>query len=325
MRPRLALALGAGAAVALGLAAAAWRQAGEDPALAPPPSQGLAASAERTSQAPEPPAPALPPSLVGTEVDGGFVVDADGNLVVTPDAIDLFDYYLSATGEETPEEIRARIEQAIRTRLPASAQAQALDLLDRYLAYREALRDLYASDDLGRASLERRLQAIRELRRGHFDAAEREVLFAAQEARWELELERQRVAADPELPPEEVARRLSALDGELPPEVREAREAATAATRLRHDEAALRAEGASDAEIHALREERFGPEAAQRLADLDRRRRAWEGRVEAWLDERAGLLDEGASEAEVAALRAERFSGPERTRVEALERLDDGA
>lgn len=292
----------------------------------PPASARAASSAARPLPVPalasDASLPPLPASLSGTEVDGGFVVDAQGRLVVTPDALDLFDYFLSASGEEPLEQIRARIEREIARRLPPQAQPAALDLLERYLAYREALRKLYENEDLAELSLERRFQRIRELRREHFSERERQALFAAEEERWRIDLARQRVAHDPELTPEQRAQQLAALDAELPEEVREAREVALAAVQLRRDEAALRAAGGSDAEIRALREQRFGAEAADRLDELDRSRARWNERVDAWQRERERLLAADATDAEIVERRAERFEGAELQRVLALERIE---
>lgn len=322
MRARLAL----GAAGALVLAGFVWRLGGSDPAGPPGDAPASGTRAAFGSEAPPATAPALPPlpaSLAGTGVDGDLRVDGEGRFVATPDAIDLFDYFLAASGEESLALIRARIEREIETRLPPDARADARDLLERYLAYREALREEASAEGLAEASLEQRFQRIRELRRGWFDAAEREALFAAEEERWRVDLERRRVATDPGLTAEERARRLAALDAELPAEIREGREAALAATRLRRDEASLRDRGASDAEIDALREERFGREAADRLAELDRRRSDWDRRMARWLTERDRLEAAGIPPQEIAAQRALRFQGPELQRVLALERIQD--
>jgi lipase chaperone LimK len=318
------LALGAGAVIA-GLLAGWIATSGPEPGAAAP-GQEMAEVAARGAAPGGPatrPLPPLPASLSGTEADGGLVVDGDARFVVTPDALDLFDYFLAASGEEPLAVIRARIEREIERRLPPDARPFARDLLARYLAYREALRDLYENEHWADRSLERRFQRIRELRREHFRPEEREALFAAEEERWRVDLERRRVAADPSLSEDERARRLEALDARLPAEVREAREVALAALRLRQDETALRARGASDAEIHALREQRFGSEAAERLAALDRRRAAWDARVGDWMRERERLRAAGAGPEEVAAQRAERFRGAERQRVRALERIAD--
>jgi lipase chaperone LimK len=269
--------------------------------------------------------PALPASLAGTEPDGALVLDADGRFVPTRDALDLFDYFLSASGEEPDARIRARIEAAIRARL--DDPLPALALLDQYLAYRAEVRALFEDAFTATLPLERRLQRIRELRRAHFGAELAEALFADEEARWRADVERLRVRRDPALDEDERAARLAALDAELPEPVREARAAATAPIALRRDERRLRAEGASQAEIDALREARFGPEAAARLATLDRARAEWDARVVAYREERDRLAaregdDADARAAALDALRDARFSGAERLRIEALDRIE---
>jgi lipase chaperone LimK len=142
-----------------------------------------------------------------------------------------------------------------------------------------------------------------------------------------MDIERLHVLHDPGLGEEERAARLAALDAELPEAAREAHAAATAAFNLRRDEARLRAEGASDAEVAALREARFGPEAAARLAALDQARAAWRARVAAYRAERERVAaaepdDPEARAAAIAALRDAHFAGAERLRIEALDRLE---
>lgn len=289
-------------------------------AAAPPPDAGGVGAVRSTAP--------LPASLAGTEPDGGLARDAQGRFVPTRDALDLFDYYLAASGEESPERIRARIEAAIGARL--ADPAPAVDLLDRYLAYREAVRALFEDEGAAELPLERRLQRVRELRRAHFGAELSSVLFGDEEARWRVDVERLRVLRDPALDAEARAERLAALEAELPEAVREARAAATAASTLRRDEARLRSAGASDAELHALREARFGPAAAERLAALDRARADWDSRVAAYRAERArlearGFPDPRARTAALDALRDAHFQGAERLRIEALDRLDGGS
>jgi len=273
--------------------------------------------------------PPRPDSLRGTDVPGGFVVDGQGHLLTTPDILELFEYFFSATGEESDEQIRRRIESEIHARLSPPAREEALALLDAYLRYREQTRALFEAggDEL---PLEIRFQRIRELRRSVFGAGDAEILFGQEEDRIRIELERRRVATDPALSPEERASRLESLDSELPVEVLEARAAARAALDLRRDEARLRAEGAGDAEIQALRERRFGPEASARLAALDREREAWQRRVAQWQDLRTQLEreleDDPAALAEaLASARNERFSEAESIRLRALEQIESGA
>lgn len=267
--------------------------------------------------------PDLPASLQGSTVDGELTTDANGRFVPNRDALAVFDYFLSATGEEPDDVIHARIAAHIRGALAPAAAAEAEALLDTYLRYRERIRELTTSgtppDDL-----ERRLQWIREERRSVFGPALAESLFGEEERVVDLDLERRSVLTDASLSREEKARRLEEIESRLPDRVREARRHASAPARSAREVEALRAAGASDAEVFAARSRALGAEAAERLAALDRENAAWQARVDAYRAERARVLaDASLSEAErdakVEALRAARFDERERLRVRALE------
>jgi hypothetical protein len=144
---------------------------------------------------------ARPRSLEGTEVDGALETDAAGHLVVGPRVMALFDYFFSATGEESEDVIRERIAALAAERLSEPALGEALDLLDRYEAYREAGRRLGVAPG---ASAADRLAAVRELRREHFgDAAA--ALFGDEERATEVAIEKARIAKDETLSPDERA------------------------------------------------------------------------------------------------------------------------
>jgi lipase chaperone LimK len=323
VRRAAAGAAGAAAALALGLASLGGRSDGARPAAA----RARAAGAAPAS----PPAPAalppLPASLAGTDPGGDLRLDGAGRFAPGPEALELFDYFFSASGEEPDATIAARIRAEIRRRLPPPAAAEAEALLERHLAYREGAAALFAAD-LSFADPERRFQRVRELRRSVFGAGLAAALFGEEERTVAVDLERRRVALREDLAPEERAARLAALDAALPEPERRARGEARAVLELRDAEAALRAAGAGDAAVAAERERRFGPEAAARLAELDARRAAWSERVAAYRAERDALRAEGRAPADEAAARARlrdaRFAGPERLRIEALDRLEAG-
>jgi len=249
-------------------------------------------------------------------------VDASGAFVPTPDALDFFDYYLSATGEVPFEEIVARIEGEIRARV--DPPDEALALLERYLDYRDEVRALVETGGIDALPLERRLQRLREIRRGVFGPALAERLFAEEEARVREAIARRELALDPELGAQERADRLEALESGLPEGERERWARATVAQRVLEREAELRASGSGPGEIQAWREQELGADAAARLADLDRARAAWDARVAHYRAERERLeaeesLDEAEAAAAVEALRARLFEGPERIRIRALD------
>lgn len=266
----------------------------------------------------------LPESLRGADPDGGFTLDANGRLVPGRDAFARFEWFLSATGEEPPEALRARIVRHLRESLPPGAAADAEAFLDQVLAYRDAMRGLTEGGAVP-ADLERRLQWIRETRRAHFGAALAETLFGEEEQVAMLDLERRAVVLDPTLTPEQRDAKLAAIEARLPDAVREARESATAPARVAKQVEAVRARGGSDAEVFAVRERAFGADAAERLAALDVERAEWKARLEAWRGELAAIESDASLSPEekaaaIEATRSQRFSDEEQVRVEALER-----
>lgn len=295
-----------------------------DPREPPAGESSAMASTEAGDASASAPPGTLPGSLRGTDAVGGLLVGSDGHLVPSPDALALFDYYLAATGEEPPGVLRARIVAAIEARVVDPARSEAIALLDTYLAFREALRTL-AEGGAPPHDLERRLQWIRELRRGHFGAATAEALFGLEERTLAIDLERRRVATDPALDETERAAALAALEAQLPDGVRAARDRARAPARLHARTRALRAAGASDAEIHAQRAEAFGPAAAERLAALDAEQARWQARLESFRDDVVAVeargLDGDARDAEIEALLDAHFEAHEHRRVRAIEAL----
>ena len=319
-----------GAVAAAVLAAVALRARYHDAPPAPAPSRAPAPetvapdAAHPTSRRPdgaEAPAakPGRPRSLRGTRVDGALAVDAHGRFVAGPEARRLFDYFLTASGEEPPERTRSRIVAEIERRLPPSARAEAVALLDRYLEYRERARTLAAGGDLAA-----RVEAVARLRREILGAADSRALFGDDERAVAQAAEYQRIASDPALSEDERVRRLAALNAELPAAVGEARARALAPLALANAEAALRAQGGSPEAIRALREQLVGPEAADRLAALDRRRAQWQRRVDDFRTARQtiesdGALDPAERDRRLRDLLAERFTPTERQRVQALD------
>ncbi len=303
-----------------------------------PPALPRPADARGSDRGPEPAAAeaapdgarARPRSLRGTHVDGGLAVDADGHFLPTLDARRLFDYFLTATGEVPEDALRVRITREIERRLAPAAAREATDLLDRYLAYRERVRALATAEVPDEADLESRLAALIALRREMLGTAAAAAFFAEEEADARRLLDARRIASDPALGPEERAARIEEVfasgDADLPPEVRAAHAAARLANTLRDAEAELRATGGDDAAVAALRERLAGPQAAARLAALDRQRGAWRSRVESFRAARDRVqhddaLTTEARAAAVARLLDESFTPAERRRVEALDRI----
>ncbi len=266
-------------------------------------------------------------SLRQTVPDGALASDESGNLILDPGVLRFFDYYFLASGEVADSVIVGRIEAEIEQRLEEPARSQAIDLLASYLDYRRRAAALYAASGDGE-TVEERILAIADLRSETF-GDDAPLLFGEDLEYALVAAHIERTQSDASLSPEERERQVAALEAELPAEVVAARRAATAPLELSRDEAALRAAGGNQDEVQRLREDRFGAEAADRLAALDRRRNEWRGRVDQFRRQRSLIesdanLDPVAKQRAVDALIEDSFDENERLRVRALDRIELG-
>ncbi len=268
----------------------------------------------------------LPVSLSGTSVPSGWVrVDSNGHLIPTPSLRQLFEYYLSAMGEESLQLLVVRIEKEL-DRLGEPARSEALNILGNYLDYKLALGDLevsYGRDPVDSLrETERRMQEIQGLRRTWLDADTADAFFAREEAVDRFQLEQRRIAGDDTLTEEQRAQALADAERALPAPLRRARED----TRRFAEYEQVRQDLADNPEaLRAWREEAFGIEMSQQLAKVEARQKAWAQRWQVYREERQALERAGLAaperEAAIDALRDRYFSGPERVRAKALDSL----
>ncbi len=267
------------------------------------------------------------PSHRGTALDGAVTLDGDGRVVPDRDLKRLFEYFLAGLGRASPEALRERLRAAISDRgLPTAAVTEVLALFDRYLDYREALGGL-ESPGTDAASLRAAFEARHQLRREVLGPAVADGLFAREEAIDRYALEKRSIMQNEQLTPQQRQRRLALIEQQLPADVRQAREQTRVALALRERTQALREAGASEARIHALRQEMVGAEAAQRLSALEQQREDWQQRLETYRQERQRIatsqgLAPADREAALERLLTGHFDEHEARRVRALERIN---
>ncbi|WP_068827243.1 lipase secretion chaperone [Pseudomonas sp. BMS12] len=269
----------------------------------------------------------LPPSFAGTQVDGQFRLDAAGNLLVSMDIRRIFDYFLSAYGEESLKASLARLQSYIRNQLQEPAQSQALALLAQYLDYKRQLVQL--EKDLPQmASLDamrQREQAVQALRAGLFSPEAHQAFFGQEEAYNQFTLQRLAIRHDSSLSDQQKAEALDQLRAGLPEDMQELL-VPQLQSELRQQTAALQASGASSEQIRQLRLQLVGAEATGRLEALDRQRQQWQQRLSDYRQAKAKLeanggLSETDRQAALQRLAAERFDERERLRLDAAEQL----
>lgn len=308
-------------------AAALSQPADASVAQAPVPQTRAPAAPVAAAAAPAPTRTPLPASLVGTEVDGRFHLDAAGNLLVTEDIRRLFDYFLSTLGEESLAGSVQRLRDHIAGRLDAPAEGQALALLGQYLDYKRQLaqleRDLPLLADLD--ALRQREVAVQALRARIFNADAHQAFFASEEAYNAFTLQRLAIQRDARLDPAAKAAAIDQLRAALP-EPLQAAVASQLQAELRAQVGALQAAGGSPEQVRQLRQQLVGAEAAARLETLDRQRLQWQQRLQAYLKEKGRIeASEGLSDSDKAAaiarLQEDGFSPQERLRLRAAAEL----
>ena len=268
----------------------------------------------------------LPRSFVGTQVDGEFHVDAAGNLLISDDIRRIFDYFLSAIGEETIQASVKRLQAYITSQLQSPAREQALALLDQYLDYKKQLvqleRDLpqLATVD---AMLQRE-QAVQALRASIFSAEVHQAFFSGEEAYNQFTLQRLAIRHDQRLNDQQKAEALDQLRANLPEQLQDA-VIPQMQTELRQQTAALQAQGGSTEQIQQLRLQLVGAEATARLNELDQRRQQWSKRLDDYRQEKARIESSGLSDSDKQSalqdIAEERFNEQERLRLAAAEEL----
>lgn len=270
---------------------------------------------------------AFVPSMQGTRPDGDVKTLPDEQLVVDAELAHLFDYYLAGLGEKELGAIKAEIERELDRRLKPAPARQAKLLLASYLSYKQALAGMEATLKPGgdiAQSARARLLAMRQQRAAYFTAAQSAGLFAAGDALDDDAVARLEIDMDKGLSAEQKKARLAALDQRMPSALREEREAPAKIIRLEESMAQLRAKGAGDNEIYSLRAAALSPEAAARLADVDREEAAWKARISAYLAQRKALAAQslqaaGQNDAALQRLRDAGFTPYEQRRLGAYE------
>lgn len=278
----------------------------------------------------------LPQSLRDTDIDGELRVDAEGNLVVDRRVRDLFDYFLTTTGEESLPQIRRRL-LALILQLPEPAATQGNRLLENYLAFLHALESVPAptkapteaptDPTLDVELLRERKQAERTLRSHYLEPKASEAFFGQEDAYDDYALAHIEIMQSPNLDAAGKALQLEQLLSQQPDDV-QTQIQLTQQQRLAMQLAKPAPGGPVNANAwQQKREQALEADVAARLQQLDQQRSQWSARFDDYLLQRSTLaanlqLDTADRQIAIEALRDQLFSAIERPRVVALEHLN---
>jgi lipase chaperone LimK len=255
-------------------------------------------------------------SLRDTDVDGVVRLDAQGQPIPDRELRRLFDYFLSRSGEQSPEAIRSALLEHLQSRLAPPALATVLAWFDAYLLLEhDSVTLAQAGDDR-----EHTFARVRSLRRERLGEALADAWYAEEERAFELADARSKLLAERGLSETERNRRLAELNAMSADAAPQAAQLDAALRQNREFELA----GVDAATRYAEREAQFGAQAAQRLGELDQRRAQWQLRLRSYAAQRQSVLADNAlsqsqRQQRLDALLA-RFDANEQRRVDALTR-----
>ncbi len=269
----------------------------------------------------------VPASLDGLDHNVVLLTDEHGNLIVNSDTLDLFEFYLSAMGEEPLENILIRIRHDIENQLTAAAKDQAFKLLKNFVDYKIELSSLAndlnntTSSQLENLALQK--ASVASLRAKYFTPDTYQAFFLQEERYDEFMLAQLAIQQNSELDALQKKQQLDALSNELPDDIQRIRQTVSRHADLYQDAQDMRNNGASNEDIYQLRANTLGDDAASALAELDLKRNQWQQRLNQYAQQRDAILDSGLSDDDsqmaIDTLISQNFSRPESIRVKALD------
>jgi len=271
----------------------------------------------------------LPSSLRRTEIPGNLMVDMSGKLIVTEDLRDVFEYFLSGMGEEPYETLIARIEEYLKYALPDSASQEAIEILHSYLTYKKKLEELESDKSIieGR---EDRIAALKDIlsqrmlvRRQCLSPDVVDAFFGESEKYDLFTLGRIEIEQNAVLSEQEKESRLIELEEQLPEHMKERRQEYRTRQKLQKTIDEIRQKGGSEEEVFQARAEIFGPEAAERLAELDKQTANWENRLHQFTEGMKSItqqkeLSDDEKQERINELKYDLFDDTEISRVDAI-------
>ncbi|MGQ7934555.1 lipase secretion chaperone [Paraburkholderia sp. D1E] len=286
-------------------------------------SKGMGASASM--------ADALPASLDGSSPPH-LPTDGHGHLARTRAVRDFFDYFLTTQNEISAAMLDALVRRQIAAQLDGTPAAdEAVTVWQRYNAYLTALAQVPQNSPTQNQNQNQNQNQSQSGAKPDLDALQlsldqrdalgarlmgewNEPFFGAESQQQHTDLARLRIASDGSLSAAQKAARLAALDAALPPETRAAHE------RARQQQAALDAigqaqkQGASLDTMRAQITQTLGPEAAQRVVQMQQAEDAWQARYADYSSQRAQIdkqdLPPQQRDAQITQLRRQFFTNP---------------
>lgn len=273
----------------------------------------------------------MPHSLLDTQVDGEIIIDENKQLVVTEGLRRLFDYFLSALGEEDEATIIARVEAYIRHHTPEPAASQAIDIFHQYVAYLKALDGIQKSygnlqlqatqsGELDLNLISQRRQDVSKLRQQYFTPETITAFFGSDDDYDDYSIAMLKIAQDDSMTEAQKQAARQDYISRLPEGViKKNIEQQANFSELMQKTEEMKRKGASAEELFAMRSKLVGEPAARRLAKVDAEDANFDARFNQYQAQRQAMIAQAGSEAagsaQITQLEQQLFSEAERKRL----------
>lgn len=252
----------------------------------------------------------LPRSLQGTEVDGEIIIDENKQLVVTEGLRRLFDYFLSALGEEEEAVIYARVESYIRSHTPEPAASQALAIFDQYIAYLKAIPEIEQrygnlqlqatkSGELDLNAVAQQKQDVSKLRQQYFSKETITAFFGTEDDYDDYSMEMVRINQNTQLSNTQKEAAIQDYISRMPDNTTKANITQQAnLNELMTRTEQMKAKGTTPEALYNMRRELVGAPAAARLAQVDQEDANFDKRFEQYQAQKQRLLNQSGDKAQ---------------------------
>lgn len=284
----------------------------------------------------------LPRSLQGTEVDGEIIITDKAELVATRGLRRLYDYFLSALGEEDGETIDARVEAYILNTTPQPAANEAITLYHQYQTYLKQVSAIQSQfgtpansiDALKKAeqgevdieAIERQQKQIKAVRSQLFNSKVDEAFFGTEDELQAYNKQMLKIAQDKSLSTAQKQQAKQKYLQNLPESLtkQQAEQQANLQQLMTRTEQ-MKKRGADEQQLLEMRTELVGVEAAQRLAKLDKQTQDFDRRFEDYQQQKQVITASKASatqkQQQIKALEQKLFSDNEQKRLVGYEQF----
>ena len=273
----------------------------------------------------------LPRSLQGTDVDGEIIIDENKQLVVTEGLRRLFDYFLSALGEEDEATIFARVESYIRSFVPEPAASQAIVIFNKYVGYLKAIPEIEKrfgnlqlqatqNGELDLNMVAQQKQDVAKLRQQYFDTQTITAFFGAEDEYDDYSIAMININQNKLMSDEQKAAAQQDYVSRMPDNMTKVnieQQANLNALMSRTEQ--MKAQGATPEALYNMRRELVGAAAAGRLAQLDKEGANFDQRFTQYQTQKQQLLSQNTNSTQtrvqIEQLEQQLFSDTERKRL----------